>query len=166
VTGAVTHASESCVPVFCGRVLLSVVLLLAGWSPVSAAQPQDVPKDSAVSPERLRLIVETDAGGDPDDEQSLVRFLLYVNEGDSMTFLYLIPTGMNDPAEPTWGSWAGRYGRQEQFLDRDYYWANESDTWEGTTHRENTLRRWAVDLQNDFKARLDWCVKPFPVHRR
>jgi len=29
---------------------------------------------------RLRLIVETDAGGDPDDEQSLVRFLLYVND--------------------------------------------------------------------------------------
>src|SRR5262245_15929715 len=32
--------------------------------------------------ERLRLIVETDAGGDPDDEQSLVRFLLYCNEWD------------------------------------------------------------------------------------
>src|SRR6266496_1752180 len=32
--------------------------------------------------ERLRLIVETDAGGDPDDEQSLVRFLLYANEWD------------------------------------------------------------------------------------
>src|SRR6267154_4982838 len=32
--------------------------------------------------ERLRIIVETDAGGDPDDEQSLVRFLLYANEWD------------------------------------------------------------------------------------
>jgi hypothetical protein len=32
--------------------------------------------------ERLRVIVETDAGGDPDDEQSLVRFLLYANEWD------------------------------------------------------------------------------------
>jgi hypothetical protein len=32
--------------------------------------------------ERLRLIIETDAGGDPDDEQSLVRFLLYTNEWD------------------------------------------------------------------------------------
>ena len=31
---------------------------------------------------RLRLIVETDAGGDPDDEQSLVRLLLYANEWD------------------------------------------------------------------------------------
>src|SRR5262245_52776368 len=32
--------------------------------------------------ERLRVIIETDAGGDPDDEQSLVRFLLYTNEWD------------------------------------------------------------------------------------
>src|SRR5690242_9161991 len=31
---------------------------------------------------RLRLMIETDAGGDPDDEQSLVRFLLYANEWD------------------------------------------------------------------------------------
>src|SRR3979490_3383433 len=32
--------------------------------------------------ERLRVLIETDAGGDPDDEQSLVRFLLYANEWD------------------------------------------------------------------------------------
>src|SRR5207244_11483510 len=31
---------------------------------------------------RLRVLIETDAGGDPDDEQSLVRFLLYTNEFD------------------------------------------------------------------------------------
>jgi len=31
-------------------------------------------------------------------------------EGDTMTFLYLVPTGMNDPEQPAWGSWAGRYG--------------------------------------------------------
>lgn len=32
--------------------------------------------------DRLRLIVETDAGGDPDDEQSLVRLLVYASEFD------------------------------------------------------------------------------------
>ena len=36
----------------------------------------------APAAERVRVIVETDAGGDPDDEQSLVRFLLYANEWD------------------------------------------------------------------------------------
>lgn len=81
-------------------------------------------------------------------------------EGDTMTFLYLVPTGMNDPEQPTWGSWAGRYGPNPTFPDRPYYWADQSDTWQGTTHRDNTLRRWAADLQNDFRARLDWCVKP------
>ncbi|MFO1020002.1 MAG: DUF1593 domain-containing protein [Planctomycetales bacterium] len=80
-------------------------------------------------------------------------------EGDTMTFLYLVPTGMNDPNEPTWGSWAGRYGRQEAFPNANYYWANQADTWDGKTHRDQTLRRFAADLQNDFRARLDWCVK-------
>jgi hypothetical protein len=82
-------------------------------------------------------------------------------EGDSMTFLYLVPTGMNDPNQPTWGSWAGRYGHNAKFQDRPYYWANANDDWQGSTHRDNTLKRWAVHIQNDFKARLDWCVNDF-----
>ena len=80
-------------------------------------------------------------------------------EGDTMTFLYLVPTGMNYPEQPTWGSWAGRYGRHEKFSGRNYYWANQNDSWNGTTNRDNTLARWAGALQNDFRARLDWCVQ-------
>jgi hypothetical protein len=79
-------------------------------------------------------------------------------EGDTMMFLYLIPTGMNDPAEPLWGSWAGRHGPMEEHPGKPYYWANQSDTWNGTTSRDNTLARWAAHLQNDFRARMDWCV--------
>src|SRR3989441_984190 len=45
--------------------LLFFITLCAGWAD-----------------NKLRLIIETDAGGDPDDEQSLVRFLLYTNEWD------------------------------------------------------------------------------------
>ncbi len=82
-------------------------------------------------------------------------------EGDTMTFLYLVPTGMNDPEQPTWGSWGGRYGRNENYQDQAYYWANQQDTWQGSTDRDNTLKRWAVHLQNDFKVRLDWCVTDF-----
>lgn len=81
-------------------------------------------------------------------------------EGDTMSFLYLVPTGMNDPLQPGWGSWAGRYGPQDNAAGRPYYWANVADTWNGTTHRENTLARWAEHLQNDFRARMDWCVQP------
>lgn len=81
-------------------------------------------------------------------------------EGDTPTFLYLVPTGMNDPNEPTWGSWAGRYGTNENFPGKPYFWANQADAWRGSTNRDNTLLRWAAALQNDFRARLDWCVKP------
>jgi hypothetical protein len=80
-------------------------------------------------------------------------------EGDTATFLYLIPTGMNDPTQPGWGSWAGRYGSMTN--GANYYWANVVDEWNGTTNRNNTLARWAADLQNDFRARLDWCVGGF-----
>ena len=83
-------------------------------------------------------------------------------EGDTMTFLYLVPTGMNDPAEPTWGSWAGRYGPNPEHPGRPYYWANQPDAWRGSTTRDNTLLRWAEHLQNDFRARLDWCVAADP----
>lgn len=85
-------------------------------------------------------------------------------EGDSGTFVYLIPNGLNEPTEPTWGGWAGRYGlmgdsEMERAAGKPYYWANQADTWNGTTHRENTLARWAAHLQNDFAARMDWCVR-------
>jgi len=84
-------------------------------------------------------------------------------EGDTLLFLHLIPTGLSDPMEPTWGSWAGRFGPRDDIRPRNpnYYWANLRDSWQGATNRDNTLKRWAVQIQNDFRARLDWCVKPF-----
>lgn len=81
-------------------------------------------------------------------------------EGDSWTFLYLIPTGLSDPEQPEWGSWAGRYGRRDGFGPA-CYWANQVDTWADTTDRRNTVHRWAADIQRDFQARLDWCVQPY-----
>jgi len=86
-------------------------------------------------------------------------------EGDSWTFVYLIPNGLSDPNQPTWASWAGRYGpRAGDPLNNSgpsgsqYYWANQQDTVDGQTSRDNTASRWAAHLQNDFRARLDWCV--------
>jgi hypothetical protein len=79
-------------------------------------------------------------------------------EGDSMAFLYLVPTGMNDPEQPTWGSWGGRYGPRDDVGGKPYYWANQADAWNGTTERDHVVARWAAALQNDFRARMDWCV--------
>ena len=80
-------------------------------------------------------------------------------EGDSWTIVYLCPTGMGDPLQPSWGGWAGRYGlRDQKVIGPAFYWANQEDTWRGSTNRENTAKRWASDLQNDFKARMDYSV--------
>jgi hypothetical protein len=82
-------------------------------------------------------------------------------EGDTMTFLRLIPNGLNEPEHPEWGSWAGRFGLRPEANGRRYYWPNVRDTISGKTNRDNTLARWAVHLQNDFKARMEWCVRDY-----
>jgi len=76
-------------------------------------------------------------------------------EGDTPTFMHLIPNGLNVPMRPAWGGWSGRYSFNEE---RDMWWCDRRDTWRGATNRDNTLKRWVVHLQNDFKARADWCV--------
>jgi len=86
----------------------------------------------------------------------------WLKEGDTLSFLYLVPNGLNNPFEPGWGGWGGRLGKNEEFSDKPYYWANEIDRWQGTINRENTLARWAEAIQNDFRARMDWCVAERP----
>ncbi len=85
----------------------------------------------------------------------------WCKEGDTASFLYLVPNGLSDPLEPSWGSWAGRYGSNTNFAGKPYFWASQFDAWNGVTNRDNTLAHWAVHLQNDFKSRLDWCVRNF-----
>jgi hypothetical protein len=82
-------------------------------------------------------------------------------EGDTPEFLYLVPNGLNEPGEPSWGSWAGRFSLQPEAGTRAYYWAGARDTRDGRTHRDATLIPWVAHLQNDFRARLDWCVRDY-----
>ncbi|MFH1377354.1 MAG: nucleoside hydrolase-like domain-containing protein, partial [Planctomycetota bacterium] len=80
-------------------------------------------------------------------------------EGDTPTFMHLIPNGLNVPGHPNYGSWSGRYAYGSIFSGCRAIWAcNQRDTWSGSTNRDNTLKPWAVHLQNDFKVRADWCV--------
>lgn len=81
-------------------------------------------------------------------------------EGDTWTFLHLIPVGLADPEQPWTGGWAGRYGVRSGFSGR-HYWASQSDSWNGSTHRDQTVNRWNGAARRDFAARMDWCVKSF-----
>src|SRR5262245_957431 len=69
-----------CVPL--GLLTADQARLTAEAAPAEEFHEPILAPTPAPEANRLRLIVETDAGGDPDDEQSLVRFLLYVNEWD------------------------------------------------------------------------------------
>ncbi len=107
------------------------------------------------------------------------------SEGDSPAFLHTIVNGLRSMESPDWGGWGGRYirVRENTWLDRvpiegykypegrwytNNAWGREG-TRQGLTsstsseYREyfKPMWRWSEELQNDFAARADWCVKSF-----
>ena len=107
------------------------------------------------------------------------------SEGDSPAFLHTIVNGLRSMESPDWGGWGGRYirVRENTWLDRvpiegyEYpegrWYTNNAWGREGTRqgltsstsseYREyfKPMWRWSEELQNDFAARADWCVKSF-----
>ena len=115
----------------------------------------------------------------------------YGMEGDTPSYLSLIPNGLNEAEHPEWGGWGGRYELYEPdfsltkeggsmvsiapetrkiwtnaidtftpYLSKEYGRAVGRDTATFTGYKE-TLWRWRDDFQNDFAARMDWCVKSY-----
>jgi len=112
-------------------------------------------------------------------------------EGDTPSWLSLIPNGLSNPEHPEWGGWGGRYelykpdfaklkkgvsGLPLEPETRDI-WTNAVDSYTpilsnnyGRTLKADTLTftdnkvtlwRWRDDFQNDFAARMDWCTKSY-----
>ncbi len=75
-----------------------------------------------------------------------------VKEGDTPSFLYLIPNGLGVPEHPELGSWGGRFEGGPRYH-------GAQDTWDGETSERATVFRWREAYQNSFAARLDWCVR-------
>ena len=85
-----------------------------------------------------------------------------VKEGDTPTFLYLLPNGLpGDFEQPTWGSWGGRF----QPASTGSRWFTDTEDWSygdpGVADRGETIYRWREEFQNDFAARMDWCVREY-----
>ena len=76
---------------------------------------------------------------------------------DSETYLGLIPNGLSIMDHPDWGGWGGRFkrapGSETQWIDLE---SNLKPDELGAT-----ICRWAPHFQNDYQARMDWCVKEF-----
>lgn len=81
-----------------------------------------------------------------------------VKEGDTPSWFYLLPHGLNDPSHPEWGGWGGRFehvGARWYTDAQDDHWSGSPD---GALRRKWTVARWREAYQNDFAARMQWCV--------
>jgi hypothetical protein len=83
----------------------------------------------------------------------------YIMEGDTPSFLHLIPNGLNAPEHPEWGGWGGRYEKKSGFYTDTADTATGADGKTYTTGQASVWR-WREAYQNDFAARMDWCVWP------
>lgn len=86
----------------------------------------------------------------------------YLMEGDTPSFLYLIPNGLGSTERPDWGGWGGRYEKVSSTLG---LWASTVDSVRGNDGQmyltsQATIWRWRAAFQNDFAARMAWTVTP------
>ena len=95
---------------------------------------------------------------------------MFIMEGDTPSFLGLIPNGLNVPEHPNWGGWGGRYVLRQPYGETRPIWTQggdmfrrvtSADTVGGITSDHATIWRWRLAYQNDFAARMDWTIKPY-----
>lgn len=74
-------------------------------------------------------------------------------EGDTPSFLYLLSAvlGLNDPLEPTQGSWGSMFRPMGVAFPDNYYSTCTVD--------DEALNRWIPETRNSFLSRLQWSVK-------
>jgi hypothetical protein len=78
-----------------------------------------------------------------------------LKEGDTPSWFYFYENGLNVPSEPEFGGWGGR------FSPNGRYYQDAEDTVDDETSGRATVWRWRPAFQNDFQARMDWCVKSY-----
>jgi len=110
-------------------------------------------------------------------------------EGDTPSWLAMIPNGLNDPEHPNSGGWGGRYelytppfNPKEKWImpleeETRPFWTNAIDEFtpwvqgkwgratvkDTGTYKSNhvTIWRWREEIQYDFAARMTWCHKDY-----
>jgi hypothetical protein len=126
----------------------------AAWPGISGNDPTDGSDVSFVSHEWLDANIRKGPLG------SLYPQWQYMMEGDTPSFLYLIPNGLGVPEHPEYGSWGGRY---EKVSQADGLFADAVDSAQGVDGKirhsnKATIWRWREAYQNDFAARMRWTL--------
>jgi hypothetical protein len=95
---------------------------------------------------------------------------MFIMEGDTPSFLGLIPNGLNEPVKPNWGGWGGRYLLRQPAGEPRAIWTQGGDAFRrvtsadavnGVVSDQATIWRWREAFQHDFAARMDWTVQPY-----
>jgi hypothetical protein len=79
-----------------------------------------------------------------------------LKEGDTPSWFYFLMNGLQDPEHPEYGGWGGRFEKDSAKFYRD-----ASDFAGAETHPRATVYRWREYFQNEFAARMDWCVEEY-----
>ena len=79
-----------------------------------------------------------------------------MKEGDTPSWFYFLPNGLGDDSHPEFGGWGGRFMIEKESIYRD-----AADSLDDITEPRIGVSRWRPAFQNDFAARMDWCVNDF-----
>ena len=96
----------------------------------------------------------------------------FLSEGDTLCFFYALDNGLRSFEDPTYGGWAGRFAQvvdnnQSGYSTGGSPWSSAAkvlgfyvaDKDDGDLHKP--MYRWIPDFQEDFAARMEWCVEPY-----
>ncbi len=73
-----------------------------------------------------------------------------LKEGDTPSWFFFLPSGGNDPADPSKPGWGGSFERQPDGWFRDFPASDNFDP-------RSSVYRWRGEFQADFAHRLQWC---------
>lgn len=79
----------------------------------------------------------------------------YGVEGDTPSFLYVMPNGLNDPENPGHGGWGGFFVRAVSVDQETETYTNHRGTQANAVSRKYEARFYPA-IFNDFAARMDW----------
>lgn len=79
-----------------------------------------------------------------------------LKEGDTPSWFYFLKKGLQNPEHPEWGGWGGRFKK-----DSAFFYSDAEDFAGEKVHARATVYRWRQYFQNDFEARMDWCIMDY-----
>ena len=106
----------------------------------------------------------------------------FIEGGGTIPWMSLATRGLTDPSEPSWGGWSGRYSAEKKlnvaslykeiaedeqrnkpflvYTDAVDHWI-DPETGKEYNDKYTAIWPWRQAMWNDFRARMDWCVKSF-----